>query len=985
MWDNVSLTSLLSFFPHPEKRNLKKSLLFTSTILTFFLSSVYLINPGIVQFLQNKSIDIILSTALVVKPKLDIVTIDIDEKSLEKIGQWPWSRYIFGWLLRKIQDGGAAVIGVDILFPEQDRTSPKNWKESLAEDFGYVLDTSNIPQEILDHDLFLANTLAQGPFVLGYEFFFTKNEKSQPPCLLTPVSLSRPSIGKGEVEKVNFYRAESVLCNYRKLTEATGEAGFLNGVPDDDGVLRRLPLLIKYHDRLYPSFPLAVLMKLNNQKALSVEPDTFQINKLSFAGLHIPLDLHGNYIVGPRFTTESRRYSAADILEGKINSSQLQHKIVLVGSTAAGLSQKYPTPYSQAQTLIDLQATALQSLSSDIHPARTAVFTLYEIAISCLLSLILVMVVSFCRTSLSGVISALAAGVACIGAGAVYQRSGLLFSPLLPALTVLSNFLVLTMVKFRYFQLQAKQETGETLLLLKSSETSLESILRSIPDIVFRLDSRGNFIFISPAISRYIRAPQALLGRPIWDYVAPEDRGKAWHRLNERRTGKRATVDLEIRLLLTKEDNNDVDGFRFFSVTAEGIYRSYLNDPKVFVGTQGIIKDITDRKILESRLIRAQKMEVVGNLAAGIAHDLNNILSGLVSYPDLLLLEIPKNNPLHKKISAIQKSGRQAAVIVNDLLTLARRNVDLDSISNLNSIISEYLASPEFNRLREKYPNSEITTNLDPDLVNVQGSDVHLTKVIMNLVHNAIEAMPAGGSIEITTGNLNLNADLIAYESIPAGRYVCMSVADNGVGIAEKDLSRIFEPFYTKKKTEKSGTGLGMTIIWATVKDHKGYLDVVSQEGKGTTLTIYLPATEKGLDIQKGKVVLEDYIGSETILVVEDIAEQRDLLRNMLIRLGYTVIIVSSGKEAVAAVRRQSVHLVILDMILGEEDMDGLETYREIRKMCPRQKAIIISSYPESERIREAQRIGAGSYVPKPFTLEQLGLAIRKELDAPGA
>ncbi len=980
MWNSLFPTSPLTFFPHSEKGNLTTSLLLTSIFITFILSAVYLLNPGIIRYFKNKSTDIILAKTLVVEPKLDIVTVDIDEKSIKKIGQWPWSRYVFGLLLKKIQDSGARLIGIDIIFPEKDRTSPKNRKENPAENFAYDLDTANIPQELLDHDVFLARILSQGPFVLGYEFLFTKEKEEQPACRLPPVAVSHSSLPGEEVPDISFYRAEGVICNYRTLTDATRDAGFLNGIPDDDGVLRRLPLLIKFHDRLYPSFPLAMLMKLENRKTISFGRGEFQINRLSCAGLHIPMDLKGNYFIGPGFKSGSTRYSAADILDGKVSPAQLQHKIVLVGASAAGLAQRYPTPFSQAQPLLDLQAAALQSLNAPIHPIRTAVFSYYEITAGFLASLFMVAIVLFCSTTLSGVLAALTAGAVCFGAGVLYQRSGLLFSPLLPAATVICDFLVLTSMRFRYYQIQAKTETGEALLLLKSSETSLESILRSIPDIVFRLDGSGNFTFISPAISRYIKFPQALLGKPILDFVAPEDRAKAWYRLNERRTGGRATVDLEIRLLLTKEDQVDMDGFRFFSVSAEGIYRENVSNSREFVGTQGIIKDITERKLLENRLIRAQKMEVVGNLAAGIAHDLNNILSGLVSYPDLLLLEIPKNDPLHDKIFAIQKSGQQAAVIVNDLLTLARRNVKVDGICNLNSIVTDYLASPEFLRLKEGYPHTNVVTRLDPDLLNVQGSDVHLSKVIMNLVHNAMEAMPAGGRIEVSTINLCLDTNHVAYESIPAGRYVCLSVADSGVGIAQKDLPRIFEPFYTRKKTAKSGTGLGMTIIWATVKDHKGYLDIASREGQGTTLTIYLPATEDGVAIREEKAVLEDYIGSETILLVEDIAEQRDLVENMLGKLGYTVMLAADGKQAVATMREQSVDLIILDMVLGE-DMDGLDAYREILEVRPHQKAIITSSYAESDRVREAQRLGAGSYVPKPFTLEQIGLAVRKELD----
>jgi two-component system, cell cycle sensor histidine kinase and response regulator CckA len=253
-----------------------------------------------------------------------------------------------------------------------------------------------------------------------------------------------------------------------------------------------------------------------------------------------------------------------------------------------------------------------------------------------------VIIIAHWPTSLSVGLCFLLVGVNWIGAETIYQYYGYIFSPLLPTVSMIANFFLLTTFKFWHFQLQAKSETGNALLLLKSSETILESILRTIPDIVLRLDNSGNLTFISPAIFKYMKSNENILGRPIFDYVMPEDRDRARYKLNERRTGERATVNLEIRLLFTREDRQTEEDHRFFSVSAEGIYRENTADPQEFIGTQGIIKDITDRKRLERQLLQAQKMEVVGNLAAGIAHDLNNILSGLVSYPDLLLMEIPK-------------------------------------------------------------------------------------------------------------------------------------------------------------------------------------------------------------------------------------------------------------------------------------------------------------------------------------------------------
>jgi two-component system, cell cycle sensor histidine kinase and response regulator CckA len=866
-----------------------------------------------------------------------------------------------------------------VIFPEQDRSSPQSWKDALARDFGYHIDTTSIPTELLDYDILLANTLSQGPFVLGYKFNFGKRNDMESECQLVPVTLTLASRAGQGLPDINFYRAENVLCNYQPLTNASHSAGFLNGTPDNDGIVRRIPLLIEFNKQLYPAFSLALLMQYENQKSLILHTDELQINRLTVSDRHIKIDSQGNFLFGPSRPFQSLRYSATDILEGKISTEHLEEKIVIIGSTAAGLTQGYPTPFSPSATLMDLQATVLRSLFSELQPVRAPYFSVCEAAVSFLLLFCLAIISAYRSTNWSIGMCLLAICASWIGAETIFQRSGFLFSPLLPTGMMLCDCILLTILKFRHLQLQAKSEADDALILLKSSESSLKSILHTIPDIVFRLDYAGNFIFVSPAICRYTKSPQSLLGRPIFDYVVQEDKAKAQHKLNERRTGGRATVDLEIRLLFTKDASQEENGPRYFSVSAEGIYRNIDQDQKEFLGTQGIVKDITDRKRLEGRLIQAQKMEVVGNLAAGIAHDLNNILSGLVSYPDLLLLEIPKDNPLYDKISVIQKSGQKAAAIVQDLLTLARRNIALSGISNMNSIITEYLDSVEFRRLQTKYPNIAIQTDLGESVMNIKGSAVHLSKVIMNLLHNALEAMPAGGKVVISTRNICLDATFEGYESIPAGEYVCTCVADNGVGIPHSEFNRIFEPFYTKKLTDKSGTGLGMTVIWATIKDHNGYLDIYSQEGQGTNLTFYLPATKEEIEASQGRIVLEDYIGSETILVVDDIAEQIDITRNILTKLGYNVLTARTGNEAISIIKKQPVDLVILDMIMPGGP-DGLETYKEILQILPGQKAIITSGFSESERVREIQHLGAGIYVQKPFNMEQIGMAIRKAL-----
>ncbi len=397
-------------------------------------------------------------------------------------------------------------------------------------------------------------------------------------------------------------------------------------------------------------------------------------------------------------------------------------------------------------------------------------------------------------------------------------------------------------------------------------------------------------------------------------------------------------------------------------------------------GVVEFVRDITSRKHLENQLAHAQKMEAVGTLAGGVAHDLNNILSGIVSYPELLLMDLPDDSPLREPIETIQASGQKAATIVQDLLTLARRGVSIKEVVNLNAIVTAFLDSPECGKIKEFHPGIRFETDFQPDLLNIAGSPFHLSKTIMNLVSNAAEAMPAAGVVTLATCSVYLDRALSAYEMIPEGEYAVLEVSDAGAGISPEDLHRIFEPFYTKKTMGRSGTGLGMAVVWGTMKDLGGYIDVRSTPGRGTQFRLYFPVTRKAPAQPQDSVSIEDYIGNEKVLVVDDVKEQRDIASAMLSRLGYAVATVPSGEAAVEYMAVNRADLLILDMVMAP-GIDGLETYREIIKAAPDQKAIIASGFSETDRVKEAQVLGAGSYIRKPYTLEKIGVAVRTELD----
>ena len=385
-------------------------------------------------------------------------------------------------------------------------------------------------------------------------------------------------------------------------------------------------------------------------------------------------------------------------------------------------------------------------------------------------------------------------------------------------------------------------------------------------------------------------------------------------------------------------------------------------------------------EIANKQLLNAQKMEAIGILAGGVAHDLNNVLGGIINYPELMMMDIPPNSPSAKYLSAIKRSGEKAAAIVQDLLTLARRGVTVSEVINLNQVILEFLQSPELEKITTYHYNVHIETRLDENLLNTRASQIHLLKVLLNLTSNAAEAMPEGGKIVIATENRYLSYPLDGYDEVNEGEYVVLKVTDTGIGIAKEDLERIFEPFYTKKKMGRSGTGLGMCVVWGAVKDHDGYIEIQSQPGKGTAFSLYFPATRQACTKKEVPLSYEQLEGNgEAILVVDDVEEQREVTTLLLRQLGYAVCNVSSGEAAVEFVKENPVDLLVLDMIM-EPGISGLETYKRILDMYPDQKAIIVSGFTETEEVKRAQELGAGAYVKKPYDLEKIGRAVKVEL-----
>jgi PAS domain S-box-containing protein len=513
---------------------------------------------------------------------------------------------------------------------------------------------------------------------------------------------------------------------------------------------------------------------------------------------------------------------------------------------------------------------------------------------------------------------------------------------------------------------------------LKESEEKYKKIVKYAPAGIFEFDLKTfKFINVNDVMCEFTGyTEQELLLMGLFDLLNEENGKKAKELFENVLSGQDDPPPVEYKILgKNGQELSVITNSKFFFKDGAPIKAM-----TVVHDLTAIKKAEEERKVFEVKLQNARKLESLGTLAGGVAHDLNNILSGLVSYPDLLLHDLEEDSSLRKPLLTIKKSGEKAAEIVQDLLTLARRSVTDKKVINLNQVVNDFITSPEYRKIVGKQHNIEVEMNVTEGILNVVGSYSHISKAVANLVANAADAMPAGGRITIATRDCYIDKPYTGFEIIPEGEYAILEVSDTGIGMPQSDLDKIFEPFYTKKKLGRSGTGLGMSVVWGAIKDHDGFIDIITEEGSGTTFILYCPASRSEIE-SPTPVYIEDYLGKgESILIIDDAPEQRDLTKRMMERLGYDVTTAASGEEAVALIKKRYFDVLILDMIMPP-GIDGLTTYREILKIIPDQKAVIASGFAKTERVNETQKLGAGVYLKKPYTLEKIGLAVRAELD----
>ena len=527
-----------------------------------------------------------------------------------------------------------------------------------------------------------------------------------------------------------------------------------------------------------------------------------------------------------------------------------------------------------------------------------------------------------------------------------------------------------------------RRKTAEKALL--QANQWLDSILTAIPDVVYRLNENGAITYISRAVRNYGYEPEDFINKSFLNLVHPEDHTKAFHRLNEMRKDERHTKALEIRLLSNQKgpsrDSAETPE-SVFSVNAVGLYAQDGQGEKRFIGTQGIAHDITARirqeqvqSKLKEQLQRARRMEAIGTLAGGIAHNFNNLLMGIQGSVSLLRYRQYDSEEADYLLAAVEECVQRGGDLTKRLLGFARGGKYVVQPTDMNQILRS--------TIKMFYPTRkdiEIEETFFPELWLVQADQGQMEQVFLNLFINAGQAMQQSGTLKIAARNCTIEKQQAQRNNMLPGDYVEIVVEDNGTGMDEKTCNRIFEPFFSTK-SKGSGTGMGLASVYGIVKNHGGAILVHSAVGIGTIFEVYLPAAKEAVleSVNQHSQRLEK--GQGLILVVDDEKVVTDMVTKMLTSLGYAVKTAADGDEAVALyqVERDKINLVVLDIILP--GISGLEIYARLKKINPQVKVIFSSGFSSDAQTEKILQADQQQFLQKPFNLEQLSQMIQNAM-----
>jgi len=490
---------------------------------------------------------------------------------------------------------------------------------------------------------------------------------------------------------------------------------------------------------------------------------------------------------------------------------------------------------------------------------------------------------------------------------------------------------------------------------LRRSEAELRAVMAHVPDGLLTVTQAGALASMNPAAAHIFGVrPEEALGRRAEDFLPPgfaSSVGQGPLECEARRADG-SLLQLEVAVAAVPD-----------------------TEPSLVV----TVRDVTERRRLEAEVQRTQKMDTVGMLAGGVAHDFNNVLTGIQSAAAMARLELPRGHAAEGDLAEIERQCQRAAALVRQLLAFARKQPLARRTLNLNEVVLDV----ESLLKRVIGENVRFAVELQPDVWNVSGDSAQLEQVLMNLCINARDAMPQGGRLSVRTSNLVSSSELASRaHSVPGKRYVVLSVEDSGTGINPRTLERIFEPFFTTKAPGR-GTGLGLAVVHGIVRQHDGVIEVDSIPGTGSTFSVVLPAVEADTVSAPAGTLAAARSGSGTLLVVEDDASVRQGMVRMLERSGYRALAAADGEAALAVLEQGTVDLVLLDAVLP--GLSALDTYRGVLSLRPGTPVLLVSGYSEAMLDATLRRELAGRFLQKPFTLEGLQESVHAILAPAGA
>jgi PAS domain S-box-containing protein len=514
-------------------------------------------------------------------------------------------------------------------------------------------------------------------------------------------------------------------------------------------------------------------------------------------------------------------------------------------------------------------------------------------------------------------------------------------------------------------QLASAVEIKRNEQALRRSEARYRSLVQSSVYGIYRSSLEGRFLDVNPALITmlgYGSAEEVLLLDPESDIFAHAE--EHTRLIDEfRRTGRLDGIEVKWK----RKDGSAV------TVRISGRAVSSADEPADVL--EAIAEDVTDRRALEDQFRQAQKMEAVGRLAGGVAHDFNNLLMVISGYAEVILAKLDLEHPLRDKAYAIQQASDRATTLTRQLLAFSRKQLLELKVVDVNAIVAdmERLLRPLIGE------NIALTARLAPEAGCTRADAGQLEQVLMNLVVNAKDAMPNGGTLTIQTQNMELDESHRGQTFIRPGNYVMLSVSDTGTGMDKETQSRIFEPFFTTKEKGK-GTGLGLSTVYGIIKQSGGYVMVHSEEGHGTSFQIYLPRVEGTTEKHVAPAAATAVGGTETILLVEDEESVRQLVRDTLDAKGYKVIEAGDGEAGLAAATKHQgkIDLVITDVVMP--GLGGRELVERLLKARPGTKVLYLSGYTEDAILSEGTIENGTAFLQKPFTLQNLSRKVREVL-----